>query len=542
MKKIIYTIGAPGIAAVFLILLVVACKKDEDNEFALSRQFSPSTIATVNGETKVGLGWTPSLFTQPGEVEYVVEISKNVDFSAIAFTTTTSELILEITDETLAIKQDYFVRIKAIGKDGAGDSNWKTGGPFRITGEQFLQAVPNEDVSDVGVILRWRDNPTLTKIVLTPEGGSATEITLNETDHAALQKTVMSLTQAKSYTAEIFQDAKTKGIITFKTKASITGNIVDLTGTTGNPGALVTALGAAPSGSVIVLRRGEPYNISAAFSFTKSVTIRTALGFGNNLATLRMTSNFTVTAGSTIDSLVFRDLIIKGTRVNRTSFDSDYILNVGNACVVKNVKLESCIIKILRGVVRGQAAGAGAKFGNYTVNNCVIDSIKEFAIAAASNTSAFANIKLTNSTLYKVRKFISLATAGTPASVNNSMIIENCTINESPGGAVLATTNFLLDYNTVVCTDGIAIKNSIIGSVWNETGTLASGMRAVSGTGVTITNSYSTSDFTSTSPVPGLSTYSGTSTALFTDPANGNFKIKDATFAGKNTAGDPRWR
>jgi hypothetical protein len=541
MKNIIYKINRLGVLVMSALVFAVACDKDEDKEFKLSRQFSPATIETLNGETQVALGWAPSLFTLPGEVEYIVEVSKDPTFSTIDYAATTTEAILVITDESLAIKQDYVARIKAVGKDGSTDSNWTMSGVFRITGEQFLQPVPGTDISDVGVILRWRPNSSLTKIVLTPAGGTPVEVSLAASDHVSSQKTVMSLSQNTVYTAEIFQDTKTKGIISFKTQASITGaNIIDLTGTTGNPGALVSALGTAPSGSVIILRRGETYTLASTFSFSKSVTIRTGLGFGTNLATLRSSASFNVTAGSNIDSLVFKDLIIRGGRA--TSYDADYLMNVNAACVVTKVRLDNCIVKILRGVVRGQATGAGAKFGSYFVNNCVLDSIRDFAVAAANNTSAFANIRITNSTIYKARKFIILSTTGTPASVNNSIVIENTTFNDAPGGAALATTNFLIDLNTVVSTNGITIRNSIIGRVWNEAGTLASAMRAPNGTAVVIANTYSTSDFTATSAIPGLSGYSGTAAALFINPETGDFKIKDATFAGKSSAGDPRWR
>jgi hypothetical protein len=46
----------------------------------------------------------------------------------------------------------------------------------------------------------------------------------------------------------------------------------------------------------------------------------------------------------------------------------------------------------------------------------------------------------------------------------------------------------------------------------------------------------------SANPITGANSYSGKAADLFTDPANGNFKIKDNSFAGKSTAGDPRWR
>jgi hypothetical protein len=58
-----------------------------------------------------------------------------------------------------------------------------------------------------------------------------------------------------------------------------------------------------------------------------------------------------------------------------------------------------------------------------------------------------------------------------------------------------------------------------------------------------ITNCYSTSDFIITrGAFAGLISYAKSSTDLFTDPTNGNFKIKDQSFEGISSAGDPRWR
>jgi hypothetical protein len=71
------------------------------------------------------------------------------------------------------------------------------------------------------------------------------------------------------------------------------------------------------------------------------------------------------------------------------------------------------------------------------------------------------------------------------------------------------------------------------------------GIRAGTSTTVSAVNSYSTSDFiitTAAAQIPGLVSYPNTAASLFEDPDNGNFKIKDASFAGKNSAGDPRWR
>jgi hypothetical protein len=63
----------------------------------------------------------------------------------------------------------------------------------------------------------------------------------------------------------------------------------------------------------------------------------------------------------------------------------------------------------------------------------------------------------------------------------------------------------------------------------------------------TIGNSYATSDFafTAGSEIPGFPslTYAGTAEELWVSPYVGlDFHFADASFSGKNDAGDPRWR
>ena len=99
----------------------------------------------------------------------------------------------------------------------------------------------------------------------------------------------------------------------------------------------------------------------------------------------------------------------------------------------------------------------------------------------------------------------------------------------------------------------VTFTNSILGKAQ------ASGALTIKTSGtVTITNSYFTTDWTGSastgSTITGaLSAYTGASTDLFTTPSVttgsastyattvGNYKIKDATFAGKTSVGDPRW-
>lgn len=515
------------------VVMVMGCKKDESMH--LIRTFTPSSISSTNGETSVTLTWPAALFTTTGNVDYTVEVSKTTDFAVIAYTATTSDVTMVITDDKLVIKQSYYARLKAKDKNGTPESNWVVSSSFRITGEQFLNTVDNTSVTDVAVRLTWRLSPDLAKITITPAVGSPFDVTLDATDLANGVKVISGLTQQSSYNAEIFTATKSKGTATFKTLASITGNIVDLSGV-GASTDLPATVASAASGSVIVLKRGQQYILNANHS--KSIMFRSQLDFGTNYASIRISSSG-VGASANIDSLVFRDVIIKGGRAANASYDNDYVLNMATAGVtIDKVRLENCIIKIFRGVIREN--GSNTRINNYLMNNCVIDSIKDFSIAQVSSGLGIGVIRFSNSTVYKSRKLITHALAGSSC---NSVTIENCTFNELPSNN---GTNFIIDFNTINVTNGITIKNSIFGKFWDEgigATTYPNGYRAGGSTALSITTVFATNDLQfSANPLTGTTTYSGSSTSLFTDPANGNFKIKDTNFIGKSTVGDPRWR
>jgi hypothetical protein len=123
------------------------------------------------------------------------------------------------------------------------------------------------------------------------------------------------------------------------------------------------------------------------------------------------------------------------------------------------------------------------------------------------------------------------------------VLIENCTINEAP-----VANNYLINYSTSGTnnvTSGIIVRNCIFGIGKNNT-TGVKGIQANTSTVITALNNYSTSDYvlaaTNPLPIPNVIPYNGPSTSLWKDPVNGDFGFKDTNFAGKNTAGDPRWK
>ena len=136
----------------------------------------------------------------------------------------------------------------------------------------------------------------------------------------------------------------------------------------------------------------------------------------------------------------------------------------------------------------------------------------------------------------------------------NSISITNCNINQ--GMQDPASARYLLDLNTAVFPtissgNNVTIKNCILGNSSAPASTIgANGIRYAAGTKAGFTGCYYTSDYVddpipvglvSTSIKSYMTSYSGASTSLWTDPVNGDFKLKDTSFAGKGIAGDLRW-
>lgn len=521
---------------------MAGCKKDYDPDFTLSRQFTPASIAIVEGETDVKLTWAESLFTNGQNVAYTIEVSKTATFQAIDFTKVVDTNSVTITNANLTVRQSYYARIKANENGGTAASNWLvTTTPFRIRGEQVFETILSADIIDIAVILKWKATPGLTKIVITPDGGTPVDVVLTPTDLTALRKTITGLQAGKLYSAEIFAGTLTKGLVTFTTKpALISGNVIDLRTITGVPSVLFDTLPDIAAGSTVILKKGETYNISSALDLSKSVTIMAGYDFSTAPATIFMNSNFNIAAGSSIDSIVFMDVTLKSD-----NYAGKYIFNISRASTIGKIKFESCRAEIFRGMVRLQTAVINVN--EFSVNNCIVDSISNYGVLTVDNVNCkVANISIKNSTIYKSERII------VSRQNSTSVAIENCTFNEAPSG-----DNYLIHYNTAgtdLVTNGIKIANCIMGS-GKPNGT---GSRAVRGiranASVTTTNTYHTSDYSmfvlnpadpaspEPYPISNIIPYGVPSTSLFQAPFDGNFKIVDNGFPGRNTAGDPRWR
>lgn len=545
MKKIRYSILLVMLAGI--IVLVESCKKDDD-ELALKQMFRPAVITTTNGTTQSTISWNASLFTNAGEATYVVQISQDsAGFSHIDYADTTQDLSIIVTDQVVTVRKKLYARVKALSIGNAADSQWENSAAFVLTGEQFFLPLPTSDITDVSVVFHWQPLPSFTKLVVNVIGtGTPIEVSLTSTQSSAGTIEVDNLTPATTYSAEIFEENASKGLLIFTTRASINGNIVNLESST-DPAILATTLADAsvPSGSVIVLKRGMTYNLTSAFSFSKSVTIMSGYELGVPAPAKINNNSLNVVAGSALDSIVFRDVFIYTPDVNT----GKYVFNINTVSTVGKIVFDNCRVENVRSVARAQTASTGAKIANLLINNCIIDSVRDFGVVAQSGASSFANITIQNSTFYKCQKFILNSGTGTVSSI----AIKNCTFNDLPTGGAPAVSNYFVDAGAANdVANGIVIQNCIFGKTRSDfaatPSTSSCGVRTGSNTSVSVTSCYNTSDFTIvTGPIPNLALYSKQSTSLWVNPSpkfptDPDFHFKDLTYPATSSTGDPRWR
>ena len=248
------------------------------------------------------------------------------------------------------------------------------------------------------------------------------------------------------------------------------------------------------------------------------------LGFGTP-ATLLLSSNFD--ADGNIDSLHFSDITIANDG------NSSYFMNIGNAAVIENVTIKNVTTQgeFSNSFIRLKKGDADIK--NLVINNCIIDSFgvaSKYALlyANASSSAVIENINIQNSTFSYLYYFVRQDKV-----TGVSLHINNCTFNN-----MINNGGYFVNYSGTFPTE-FTISNSILGSTIDPAN--ANGIKSEGNP--SISNTFATSDDVfSANPILGTTSYPGAAADLFADPNNGDFTIKDDSFAGKSTAGDPRWR
>ncbi|WAC40338.1 DUF5123 domain-containing protein [Pedobacter sp. SL55] len=529
-----YTIVKIMMLAMLVGLMVTGCKKNENENLETPRIFKPGEVSISAGQTSAKLKWVEPIFSDGKPLTYTVDFSTDQTFATIAYTKVVDTAGITVTDENLQTRTPYYARIKANAYQGQPESKYMISEPFQITGLQLFKAVQENDLTRTGATLRFTATTGLTSIVLKPTTGATVTVPLTAGDAAAGFKAVTGLTAQTAYTATLMLGTRTVGVVEFTTLAPLpTGaDVVTLTATDD----LAAKIQAATASTRFVLLQGTQYNSDATVVLPAGIDISI---IGEAGPVKPIVSLSLITLPTTGGKLHFENVDVTGyANGNAATTKRQYLINQGTASVMEQISFENCNLRNFVNTPFRLQGSNNITINKLIVNRCVVSDIGvngstgTYAfITATTATCKFNNITLTNSTFKEIGYGLIVHSAAPSVAV----AIENNTFYN-----VIGNGRYLIDYSTQVVSSSYTFKSNIIGKTYAPANT-GRGMRG--GTTPVAESNYLTTDAViSANPIPQITNYSGTSLDLFTDPAAGDFKIKDNTFAGRSSVGDPRGR
>jgi hypothetical protein len=332
-----------------------------------------------------------------------------------------------------------------------------------------------------------------------------------------------------------------KKIFTFLCAAFLAGSlisqtVVNLKDSTSS-GALQRAIANAayPSGSIFILNNAMTYDLVST-NLTKSFVVMNDINStGKPTLSFAAGNSFNIATGGTIDSIKFMNVNFNSKSI-AINTNGGYLFNNGsNVVILKKVFVENCNMSNMRGFVRLRTAGS--RIDSISIFNCVFDSIGGYNVVTAENLSVVKNIFVSNSTFIKTERLIRTNNAS-----SENVLINNCSFFNCP-----RNTYNMIDYGTGTINGTKSITNCIFGQIWNPA-TLSYGSGKVANPNTivfTLNNNYKLNDFKQNdSATLAITKYDKPSSDLFTDITTVgaiNLKIKDGTFPGATSTGDPRW-
>jgi hypothetical protein len=544
MKRIINQLGLKLIILSLVVAAVSSCKKEDDAPTDPARIFKPSDVKITAGETSAKLTWTLPLMSTGKTFKYSIDISTDSLFATINYSTTADTAGVTVTEDNLTVRTKYYARVKANATESQPESKYVRSSAFQLTGIQLFSAIRDNEIKENSIILRYAQTVGLTTIVLTPETGTAVNITLSASDASTGFKAIAGLTGGTKYTAELFAGTKSKGILTFTTLTPTTYTVKL------NPGDdLAAAITSAANGAVIGLNPGTYTLANTIFITQKTITIKSTSGDPKDTKVNYKEIDIEGTgAGITVSGIEF----------DGTTFNAAYFLNfigsptVGAAAIFTNVIVDNCIVhaantSFLR-ASRGTLAG-DQKISGITVNNSIIYDFGVNSSAAYYtfhlDNLEFKTLTVTKSTFYNSGAGLVLASKPILATIP-IVNFNNCTINGFGGSTKYA----LLDVATNPV--NFTIQNSIFANT-PKSGTVAAAAVRSTGTGSSVKISNSNYFNLFTAPTNGAALTFGTATLSSNQTINTGWTAETTEFslpvgsplrtAGSNGGpiGDPRW-
>lgn len=506
---------------------------EEITELETDRLFRPINFESSVNKTVVTLKWAAVKNAE----SYTLQIATDADFSNIVVneTLTTLTYVKELAGST-----DYFARVRANAKDGKTDSEFNFRLTFRTPAENLFADYKSFMTAMNAATVRWEPGTNVTHVAVVLDDAIIAEHLVNETEKAAGVKTISNLANG-NYTIRVYNGTYVRGSV----KVVVEGDVYLPAG-----GDLVAAIAAATAGQVIVLEPGALYTTgTSTVRFDKNIKIRgllptnlpvIAMADGGPTATSAM---FGFADNATFDYLQFQNVDITGYCANvNTNVKIGYIFNNNLMANVGTLSFENSVVRHMANTPVRLQGNRNQIVDNVIFRNTTIHDIgfgSTYAIVNSNSADFFNHVTFDGCTVYNFKGSLVLRT-GQPMG---SITIKNTTVHR--GMMDDSQSRYLIDANNSTMSGNITIERSIFGKAGGALG--GNGIRTTAA--INVTSSFYTNDFaddpvavvTSFSIRKFMSAFNGSSTDLWTDPNNGDFTLKNASFAGKGTAGDLRW-
>lgn len=539
--------------AILALGFMFACKPEEEIT-AETRLFRPVLNKDLSAKNNTII---VNMANIKAAVGYTVEVSrdtfKTVDYKVDV---DTNYVVLDQTllkGESLFWNTQYQVRATAHAANTQYDSKVSDLGGVRTEKFPTIMITPTaSDVIDVAARVRWATGSTVitkVKVFAKTDLKLATPLAsydVTDAEQKAGFKIINKLVPLTTYQLAIYSaDGAIKGWDNYTTiqRAVDTTqpNVIDLS-ENDDPTALNTALANVVEGGIIVLKKGATY-VMPTNSFTKSVTITSAYGFGDQKTIITTSGGGNIGTGANIAYLRFSNIEFIGADIA-----ASYIFNpnISTTTTIGELSFDNCVISNMRGVLRIRAK---VFITNYIIKNSIVHQIGNYGVLTTDTDgdaqAAVDNILFQTSTFSKINIFL------VSRQNSKSVVIEDCTLSE-----IATNQGSLFQWRGTAgvrsnVTGGIRINNCIFGHAWDQAGTSLLTVRGKSAgleaTTFTVLNTYTTSDFGYVigTEIPGLpsNAYTKKATDLWVSPYSGlNFNFKDTAFSGRRDSGDPRWR
>lgn len=496
--------------------------------------------------------------------------------------------------ENLEPETEYYARIKSVG-DGK-ESHWvyyEDGETFKTSKDQILKT-PTE-ITDSSIKVSWEENCTVTSLRIYNDNGYDQTILLEATELESCSITIQGLEPMTAYTIEIYNGDRLRGTVTVNTEAGelaevtideVTKNSVTLTcaetfdgytlvtdgsipteaeqtisetsttevtGLTDNTkyeiylfndgviigkasfttlrdypaGYTVTAISSASdfestinkaSGNVVfTIPEGAEWNIGNVTINVDALNNFIIWGEGSNKPKLTMT----LTIEGTYETVEFYNLELDSEQKDG-NWDKTYLINYQPdedvSSSLNELVVEGCDIFETGHAVR--VKHSNGSIGGVRINNCVFNGYKKYAVSLSDLKVGMTNgVNITNST------FVNAADGDYTFRTKNikcDISVDYCTF-------YLTTTRAVYDDNKLGST--FTVKNCLFG------GSLSDKIKLLSDNSTFIvSDSYSANDITWSKDY-GVKDAGISTSELFPDMANGNYKAADSY----SIYGDQNW-